>query len=816
MTDLAVIIQCRISSTRLPGKALKDLGGKTVFEWVMHSMKMVPAQKYIVATDYDSYDILKPLAVNSGWEIIAGPLQDVLERYCMAIRQTDCRTVLRATCDNPFLFYEAAISLVEEYYHQKTIGNVDYMTWTGLPHGSGVEVFDAQSLLNAATLTDNPYDHEHVGPAIYNHKEKFTSLFYKAPQRFYFPDYRTTIDTPSDYRRAVSIVSKLSNGVCPSVPYTTEQIISAVQDPKVHDTVLFFPIIKKGYGTGHLRRCLSAALESDSFIYVPEDCDLRECNLLLSEYLEAGLKEYQIVRKFPEPNEYALIATDCFVAEKELLKKLSELATLVSIDEGSAYTEYCDYLLDIIPSYNIEREANYSQTEFIDKPIKRKNCHPETFEKVLIAFGGEDPSNLTLPAVNYFSTICKSVTAVSSKEIKLNPDVTNALVIPPVVNLKEKLWEYDVVVTHYGLTAFEAVCAGCAVILVSTTKLHENLAKKYGFLCLSKSDLEAKPSDSIFENKEILFPKMFSQYKNQNLGDFIRELSHGKKLICPVCQERTQNFDTVISRIKERTFRRCSKCGIIYISWNGVPQRKYEKEYFAESYKKQYGKTYLEDFESIKKLGIRRMAEINAIAKVNRSSNPTVLDIGCAYGPFLKAAGEAGWRPYGTDIAVDAIEYVRSSLLYPAVQASFPEFDPAREFGINRFDAITMWYVIEHFSDLDSVLKKVSSIVKEDGIFAFSTPSGSGVSAKLNRDEFFKASPSDHYTIWEPSRADRILAKYGFKVLKVVSTGHHPERFPVNKNKNISPNDYRYKLYEKISQIKKLGDTFEVYCKKIR
>ncbi|MBQ5471545.1 MAG: hypothetical protein IIT58_06030 [Treponema sp.] len=48
MTDLAVIIQCRISSTRLPGKALKDLGGKTVFEWVMHSMKMVPAQKYIV------------------------------------------------------------------------------------------------------------------------------------------------------------------------------------------------------------------------------------------------------------------------------------------------------------------------------------------------------------------------------------------------------------------------------------------------------------------------------------------------------------------------------------------------------------------------------------------------------------------------------------------------------------------------------------------------------------------------------------------------------------------------------------------------
>ena len=34
-----VITQCRLSSTRLPRKALKDLGGKSVLEWVLNSMK---------------------------------------------------------------------------------------------------------------------------------------------------------------------------------------------------------------------------------------------------------------------------------------------------------------------------------------------------------------------------------------------------------------------------------------------------------------------------------------------------------------------------------------------------------------------------------------------------------------------------------------------------------------------------------------------------------------------------------------------------------------------------------------------------------
>lgn len=194
--------------------------------------------------------------------------------------------------------------MCEEFARQSERSQCDYMTWTGLPHGSGVEIFNAESLLKARHLTIDAFDHEHVGPALYNHKDTFTSLFYRAPDRFFYPDYRTTIDTAADFRRALAIVEKLSGGEMPNAPYTTEEIVSAIKDSSVNDTILFIPSVKKGRGTGHLRRCLKAACDSGAFVYVPKDCNLAEADSIIAEYknTENGLKDYQIISSFPEKN----------------------------------------------------------------------------------------------------------------------------------------------------------------------------------------------------------------------------------------------------------------------------------------------------------------------------------------------------------------------------------------------------------------------------------------------------------------------------------------------------------------------------------
>jgi 2-polyprenyl-3-methyl-5-hydroxy-6-metoxy-1,4-benzoquinol methylase len=234
----------------------------------------------------------------------------------------------------------------------------------------------------------------------------------------------------------------------------------------------------------------------------------------------------------------------------------------------------------------------------------------------------------------------------------------------------------------------------------------------------------------------------------------------------------------------------------------------YGASYFFDEYKAQYGKTYLEDFDSIKQAGKRRIAVITSLAK----KKGALLDVGCAYGPFLQAAHEAHWAVQGVDVSQDAVSYVKNTLGFPAICGDFAAAGLEAAFGTARFDAVTAWFVVEHFEDLGAALAAVSRALKPGGVFAFSTPSGSGVSARFNRERFFRQSPRDHATVWEPAGTAQILRPFGFRVAHIVSTGHHPERF--FSSPPSSPSPLLFSALHAASRALRLGDTFEVYAVK--
>lgn len=832
MTILAV--QCRLSSTRLPGKALLPLGGKTVLDWTLASMKKIPADDYYVATDHDSYQALLPFCERNGFKVFQGPLDDVLERYCLLIEESGADVVIRATADNPFLFYEAGIELLEQYKRRSETSKCDYITFTGLPHGSGIEMFNAKSLLEAKKLTDRPYDHEHVGPSLYNHPDNFTSVMIPAPEHWNRPELRTTIDTSADYRRALSIVRKISGNVKEAVsePYTYTQILSAFEDSSVIRPVLTVPCVKKGRGTGHLRRCLSVAVSIGADVYIPEDSGLEELKELVSDAKSIGLENWQIVTQLPEKGAYSLILTDAFALDKDFANKLASIAPVCAIDEGSLNSDLCDCLIDIIPSYGITRPSNITDPTFVTLPKnKRTEPKPEKFKEIkslLITVGGEDPAGLVVSTCNALGKVLSKnqnikVTAIVQDVENAKASVSDKLrskisFIEPVHNLREQLANYDVVISHYGFTAFEAVAAGCGVLLLGTSDLHVKLARKYKFKCISKDDMKDSCLFDSLSDISSLYPESpFAQEGagKKNLGEFVNIIAKGRRFQCPVCQDKHESYlDSVEARTTLHTFRRCFNCGILYMAWTvDSEDTKYNEDYFFADYKKQYGKTYLDDFTQIKSQCVRRTSLVDSIyRKSHKTVTPSVLDIGCAFGPYLDAANDSGWQVFGTDASKEAVDYVQNTLHYPAVVSKFPTFNSNTAFGVKDFDAVTMWYVIEHFQNLDSVLKTVSKLLKKGGVFAFSTPSAEGVSGRFNTQSFFQNSPADHYTLWEPSSCASILSRYGFKVVKVVSTGHHPERFPKMQGKKKT--GLLFKIYSTISKFFSLGDTFEVYCVK--
>ncbi len=808
---LVVIAQCRLSSTRLPGKALLPLGDKCVLDWILEAMKKVKADDYWLAVDHESKAALAPHAEKHGWKVFAGSLEDVLERFCGAIRESGADVVVRATADNPFLFYDAANEMIEEYFRREKSSPVDYLTYSGLPHGSGVEMFNAHSLLRAAELTFSPYDHEHVGPSLYLHTDRFQCAFVKAPEKYTHPDMRTTIDTPEDYRHAMNVVLSLSQKGAQG-PYSTEQIVETCSLAHVRNPVLLVPSVKKGHGTGHLRRCLDLAIERKWDVYIPEDCDLEEAAPLVADAIKSGLDEFHVVRNLSGLSYYSCAVTDMFVTDENLKETLGKKVAIIALDEGSPNLDFADYVLDVIPGLDEKKYVNLCDPGFLPIPKNRRSVSEKTLDSIstaLVVLGGEDPAGLAVPAAKVLSSMGIRTTAIVADPEKCRA-VDGCTFIGPVKNLREQLAEYDLVVTHYGFTAFEARYAGCRVILLGTTSLHEKLSRKWGFACIKSSAISAESFACLFADPAKLVSR--DEGKSRSLSDTLGILSGGNHFECPVCK-KSHALNPVAARTSERTFRRCTDCGMLYMSWTiKENQTEYNRAYFFEDYEKQYGKTYLDDFASIKNQCLRRMKNIVQVSGNARKG--TVLDVGCAMGPFLSAAMDCGWQPFGTDISRDAVDYVTGTLNFPACCGAFPNVDLFAELGQDKFDAVTMWYVIEHFLDLDSVLRKISELVAADGIFAFSTPCGSGVSARFSRQSFFEQSPSDHYTVWEKVGAPRVLGKYGFKIVKVIPTGIHPERFPLAKKFGWKKDSLQMKMVAWFMKVLKMGDTFEIYCRK--
>jgi spore coat polysaccharide biosynthesis protein SpsF len=207
---VVAIIQARMGSSRLPGKVLMDLGGKTVLARVVRRTRRASLvnQTIVVTTTLAKDDAVVNECQRFGVGYFRGEEENVLDRYYQAALQSSADLIVRITADNPL----ADPDLIDDVVKKMMESGADYANNRSprtYPCGLDVEAFKFSALQKARQETEYDYEREHVTPYFYEHPALFQCVSVQGT--FDCSHYRWTLDTPADLKLIRKIYARLEN-----------------------------------------------------------------------------------------------------------------------------------------------------------------------------------------------------------------------------------------------------------------------------------------------------------------------------------------------------------------------------------------------------------------------------------------------------------------------------------------------------------------------------------------------------------------------------------------------------------------------------
>jgi len=195
--DALVIMQARMSSTRLPGKVMANINGKPIIYWQLKRiLKSKNNIELVVATSKDkSDDQLVEFLESEGIEVFRGSLNNVFSRYKNIVCNSEKEIIVRSTADCPFFMPD----LLDRMLSFFIFNDVDYLSNTLIPtfpDGLDIEIFKASTLLGLDTKPMSASELEHVTYGIYSNPSRFKMENF--PHFEDLSDLRWTLDHPED------------------------------------------------------------------------------------------------------------------------------------------------------------------------------------------------------------------------------------------------------------------------------------------------------------------------------------------------------------------------------------------------------------------------------------------------------------------------------------------------------------------------------------------------------------------------------------------------------------------------------------------
>ncbi|WP_321417451.1 cytidylyltransferase domain-containing protein [uncultured Desulfobacter sp.] len=206
MEDFGICIQARMSSTRLPGKVLKNFCGKPMLQFQVELLKSYKlCNSIVVLTSHNpADDLLEKFCIDNNIELLRGSEENVFKRYQYAAEKKGFEHIVRITGDNPLTHYHLLDSCMKVHLEkQPDLTSTrkilpDRSIQRFAPKGNSVDIIKSATLLEIDSNLLDDFEKEHVIPVFYNgmyrveYEKQFTNI-----------EKSISVDTIDDYNKLI-------------------------------------------------------------------------------------------------------------------------------------------------------------------------------------------------------------------------------------------------------------------------------------------------------------------------------------------------------------------------------------------------------------------------------------------------------------------------------------------------------------------------------------------------------------------------------------------------------------------------------------
>ncbi len=203
------IIQARMGSTRLPGKSLIEIEGKTLLEHIINRVRYSKTiDEIIIATTTNQEDkaivnLVEKLKVKA----YTGSSEDVLDRFYQTAIRFGGKVLVRITADDPFKDPKIIDEIVNYFFSHPELDYVSNTIEPTYPIGIDVEVFSFTALEKAWKEAKTMIEREHVTPYIWDNLGLFKIANIKNHANL--SHLRWTIDNQKDLEMTRAVYKEL-------------------------------------------------------------------------------------------------------------------------------------------------------------------------------------------------------------------------------------------------------------------------------------------------------------------------------------------------------------------------------------------------------------------------------------------------------------------------------------------------------------------------------------------------------------------------------------------------------------------------------